>query len=218
MSTNKSYGVLIAGALIALLCAGGGILLGAKYAGPGGSSFGATDVSFVTQPDFSEGLRAGYSRQFTISRTGAITSSGAITSTGNFTTTGTITGREPAIAGAGTTTLTTAQTNGVIYIGTGGLYTLPATASSAGVTYRFVIASAITADAVISSAGAASGDDIEGSLIVAGAVVDCAAVDVITFVSDGEDLGDYVELRSNGTKWYIGASNGLTASKLTCSG
>jgi hypothetical protein len=95
------------------------------------------------------------------------------------------------------------------------VYTLPAVASSAGVTLKFVIATAFdTANVVIDSA---EGDNIEGSLIVAGAVVDCDAEDQIDFVHDGENLGDYVELRSNGVNWFIGDSGALTGSKLTCS-
>jgi hypothetical protein len=62
----------------------------------------------------------------------------------------------------------------------------------------------------------AEGDNIEGTLIVAGAVVDCNAVDQIDFVNDGENLGDYVEIRSDGTKWFIGDSGVLTGSKMTC--
>jgi hypothetical protein len=93
-------------------------------------------------------------------------------------------------------------------------YTLPATSTSAGVVFRFVVAGSLTGDArIVTSDG---GNDIEGALIVAGAVVDCDAEDTITFVSDGENLGDFVELRSNGTDWFIGASGALTGSKLTC--
>lgn len=94
-------------------------------------------------------------------------------------------------------------------------YYLPATSSASGLTYRFVVGGALTGDLVIKSNGGAN--VIEGTLIVAGAVVDCDAEDTITFVSDGENIGDYVELYSDGTYWYIGDSGALTASKLTCS-
>lgn len=115
------------------------------------------------------------------------------------------------------TTLTVAQSGSIINMGTAGLdVTLPAVASSNGVHYRFVVsANFATTDMTVVSA---EGDNIEGSLIVAGAVVDCAANDKITVVNDGEDIGDYFDLYSNGTTWFIGASNGLTASKLTCTG
>lgn len=114
------------------------------------------------------------------------------------------------------TTLTTEDSNKTVYVDTtGAAYTLPAVASSNGVVIRFVVGAAFSTNAVITSA---EGDNIEGALIVAGAVVDCDANDVITFVADGENLGDFVEIRSNGSKWFIGASGALTASKLTCTG
>ena len=110
--------------------------------------------------------------------------------------------------------ITSVESGTTYYISTtGASYTLPAVATAAGDVYRFVIGAAFSTDAVITSA---EGDNIEGALIVAGAVVDCDAEDFITFVADGENLGDFVELRSNGTSWFIGASGALTGSKLTC--
>jgi hypothetical protein len=97
---------------------------------------------------------------------------------------------------------------------TGSVLTLPPVARAAGVFYKFIIKGAFaTSNFVIDSA---EGDNIEGTLIVAGAVVDCDAEDQIDFVNDGENLGDYVEISSDGTKWFIGDSGALTGSKLTC--
>jgi hypothetical protein len=111
-------------------------------------------------------------------------------------------------------TLTVAESNTTYYVsGAAATSTLPAVASSANTIFRFVVGAALTGDHIIASA---EGDNLEGSLIVAGAVVDCNAVDRMTFVSDGENLGDYVEVRSNGTNWFITTSNALTAAKLTC--
>lgn len=126
--------------------------------------------------------------------------------------------REPATTLTSTTTLTVAQSGTTFYIdvATGTTITLPVATSSAGVVYKFVIADTfVNADVVITSA---EGDNIEGSIIVAGAVVDCDAADSLTFVNDGENIGDFVELRSNGDKWFPGASGALTSAKLTCSG
>ena len=92
--------------------------------------------------------------------------------------------------------------------------TLPAVATATSTVYRFAISAAISADVHIVSA---EGDNIEGSMIVAGAVVDCDAEDRISFIGDGENLGDFVEVRSDGQKWFITQSNALTAAKLTCS-
>lgn len=95
----------------------------------------------------------------------------------------------------------------------GTTWILPAVTNT-GSNFRWVVGGALdTANVVIDSA---EGDNIEGTLIVAGAVVDCAAEDQINLVIDGENVGDYVEVRSNGTNWLIGDSGVLTAAKATC--
>lgn len=94
----------------------------------------------------------------------------------------------------------------------GTTFTLPAV--TAGANFKFVVNGALdSANVVIDSA---EGDNIEGTLIVAGAVVDCAAEDQINFVTDGENIGDYVELYSDGSQWLIGDSGVLTSGKMTC--
>lgn len=96
--------------------------------------------------------------------------------------------------------------------GKGQTVTLPA--AEKGVEVRFIVSDAFaTNNWIIDSA---EGDNIEGTLVVAGAVVDCAAEDQINLVADGENLGDYVELYSDGTNWYIMDSGVLTAAKMTC--
>ena len=98
----------------------------------------------------------------------------------------------------------------------GATTTLPAVAAATGTVLRWVIATAIaTNDFTIVSP---EGDNIEGSMIVAGAVVDCNANDKIKFVVSAENLGDAVELRSDGQKWFVTDSNALTAGALTCDG
>lgn len=112
-------------------------------------------------------------------------------------------------------TITLAESGKTFYLsGATSTQTLPATSTAAGAVYKFVVAGSVTGDITIVTNG--SGNEIEGTLIVAGAVVDCDAEDTITIVSDGENVGDFVELRSNGSKWFIGASGALTASKMTC--
>ena len=144
-----------------------------------------------------------------------INGSGAFTGTVSGTLTGSL--KEPQVTPAASTTLTVAQSGSTFNLGTAGVnLTLPAVASSAGVKYKFVISAAYATDNI--TVTSAEGDNIEGSLLVAGAVVDCDASDVITSVADGENLGDFWEIFSNGTKWFIGQSGALTGSKLTCTG
>lgn len=124
---------------------------------------------------------------------------------------------EKSEAVTGANTLTASESGTTFYWTTsGGTTTLPAVATATGTVYRFVVGSALaTTNAQISSA---EGDNIEGSMIVAGAVVDCDAVDRIYVLIDGENIGDFVELRSNGQKWYVTQSNALTSGKLLCDG
>lgn len=133
---------------------------------------------------------------------------------------GALTGRAKTTTVAGTATATTSTLtiadNGTTFIisGTGTTFTLPAVTASDGVNFKFVAGGALdTLNAIIDSA---EGDNIEGTLIVAGAVVDCDAEDQINFVVDGENIGDYVEIFSDGSQWLIGDSGVLTTAKMTC--
>jgi len=109
----------------------------------------------------------------------------------------------PVITYTADTTLTAAQTGAIIDMGTAGLdLTLPAPTAAAGVHYRFVVSAAFATTNMTIVAGTA--DTIEGSLIVAGAVVDCTANDLITIVATSEDIGDFVDV--------------LAASNTTCTG
>ncbi len=137
--------------------------------------------------------------------TGSLTASGAITGLDYLSTVSTR---------VASTTLTNADSGKTFILTTTTEFVLPSTSTSAGVHYKFVIGSAITANATIRTSDL--GNNIEGTLIVAGAVVDCASEDMITFVADGENVGDYVELWSNGTYWFIGDSGVLTSGKMTC--
>jgi hypothetical protein len=130
---------------------------------------------------------------------------------------GTMTALEMSEVITADNTITLAESGTTYYVSTNvSTSTLPAVATATGTVYRFVIAGAIaTNDFRVVSA---EGDNIEGSLIVAGAVVDCDAADRINFVTDGENIGDFVEVRSDGQKWFVTQSNVLTTGKLTCSG
>jgi hypothetical protein len=122
-------------------------------------------------------------------------------------------GLDTTTALTGATTITADQSGTTFVIsGTGATYTLPAVTND-GFKARFVIGGAFSTNAVIDSA---EGDNVEGTLIVAGAVVDCASVDQINFVADGENIGDFVDVYSDGTQWLIGASGVLTSAKATC--
>ena len=157
--------------------------------------------------EFGAGLKAGTTNQFVVSSVGAITTSGTISS------------KELTSTLTADTTATVAQTGTTFYIGTAAVdLTLPAATASAGVVYRVVISAnfaTTSATLVLGPAGSAANDLGEGVLDVAGAVVLCAAEDTITFVNTAELIGDYVELRSNGVKWFISGQAGTTGA-ITC--
>lgn len=115
------------------------------------------------------------------------------------------------------TTTLLVNDSGTTYLlsGSGTTITLPI-ASTSGLVYRFIVNGDIdTASTTISSY---YGDNIEGSLIVAGAVVDCDATDSVYFSGALENIGDYIELTSTGAYWAITGSGVLTAVSSSCSG
>lgn len=125
--------------------------------------------------------------------------------------------RTPVYAPGADATLTLAQSGSIIAMNTAGQdITLPPASEAIGANYNFVVTAAVATTNMTIVADPA--DTFEGSLIVAGAVVTCDAGDVLTFVIDGENIGDYVEVYSDGTSWLVGDSGVLTAAKLTCSG
>ena len=88
-------------------------------------------------------------------------------------------------------------------------YELPASAGvtvtlqavSSGLNFRFVVANAFdTSNYIIDSA---EGDNIDGNLIVNGAAVAASGEDQINFVASAESVGDFIDIWSDGAKWYV---------------
>lgn len=190
MTALKSIGLVVAGVIVGLLfsVAKGDNNLGGVY----------NQVS----NHFISGLYGGDTNQFRVDADGNITTTGTLTGTRDVTT--------PVSAA---TTITASQSGSTFVIGTtGAVYTLPAVTND-GFTAKFVVGSAFTTDAQIKTA---EGDNLSGTLIVAGAVVDCRDEDYVNFIADGEAIGDTVEVFSDGTQWLIRDSNVLTTAKATC--
>lgn len=98
-------------------------------------------------------------------------------------------------------TLTYEESNGQHYIldsGTGVVITLPK--ATQGWKCRFTIGKLFTTDYVITAAATGT---LEGSLIAAGAVVDCAAKDTLTIQDGVENLGDFYDFWSDGTSIFV---------------
>lgn len=112
--------------------------------------------------------------------------------------------KTPVGAEVGTNTLTINESGKLVVLnhGTEFTTTLPAVSTASGVTYRIVLA--VSPDTGVMDIKTDSGENkIYGVAIVNGAVIPAAAEDTITFTSSAALIGDWVELTSDGTNWYV---------------
>lgn len=103
------------------------------------------------------------------------------------------------------------QDNGKTFMldgGTGVAITLPLPKS--GQHYKFVVGATFTTDYVIT----ATSGIMEGCILEAGAVQTVAAATTLTLEDGTENIGDYIEMFSDGTYWYV-SGNFLTAVSIT---
>ncbi len=91
-----------------------------------------------------------------------------------------------------------------------GTITLPAVTNT-GFHCRVKVGFNLTTNGVLASA---EGGNMEGCLTVAGAVVDVAAAGQVNFVQTADNIGDEVEVISDGTYWHVRGS-ALTTGALT---
>jgi hypothetical protein len=95
--------------------------------------------------------------------------------------------------------------------GTGYTMTLPA--PTAGWKSKFIVSAAFSTDFVVQSP-ADNRDTINGGVMVNGAIVEADAVDRVTFEDDAESVGDYIEIHSDGTSYFLWG-NGNAASSIS---
>jgi len=95
--------------------------------------------------------------------------------------------------------------------GTGYTVTLPA--PSAGWKAKFVVSAAFSTDCVVQSP-ASNRDTINGGIIVNGAIVEADAVDRVTFEDGAESIGDFIEIHSDGTSYFV-FGNGNASSSIS---
>lgn len=116
----------------------------------------------------------------------------------------------------GATTLVAADNGKLMSLNAaaGAAITLPAVANT-GWTARFVVSTVFaTSDWVVSSA---EGDNIEGCLNIASTLTTVDAADSFTFELGAENIGDFVDVISDGTSWLV-YGVGLSASSLSSTG
>lgn len=117
----------------------------------------------------------------------------------------------------GTDVLTASQCGSTIFLNSATEYqtTLPAlSTTAAGCEFTFIVKAAAAAANYTIITGNTTENKIYGSMEVAGAVVACADEDTITLV-DGNAVGDWVRVMSDGTNWYLSGST-VTSAKATC--
>ncbi len=109
-------------------------------------------------------------------------------------------------------TLTGADSGKTFLIsGTGYTVTLPAV--SAGLKFKFVVSAAFSTDTVVQTPSD-NRDVLNGGVIVNGAIVEADAVDKVTFEDGAESIGDFVEISSDGTNYFL-FGNGNASSSIT---
>jgi hypothetical protein len=103
--------------------------------------------------------------------------------------------------------LTAAQSGFNVWLNAAAGFAITLPAPAAGLNYRFTTAAAFatTNFTVVTASGA---DILFGSADVNSTLVGCAAQDTINFVSTAETKGDFVEVWSDGTGWFV---NGVAA-------
>jgi len=113
-----------------------------------------------------------------------------------------------------TTTLTSASDNYQLLPASANATTITLPAATDGLRFEFLVTGALTGGFV--AIDSAEGDNINGILMVNDADVACVDEDQINIVTDGEVVGDRVEIISDGTGWYILDSDGDASEKITC--
>ena len=113
----------------------------------------------------------------------------------------------------GAVTLTAEDSGKVLILkaSAGAQITLPAVATSAGLRFKFIVGQLFaTTDWTVK----ALSNVIEGSVLVNGAHVAGVDENTISFVASAESVGDFAELVSDGTNWYVNGS-GVSAGSIT---
>lgn len=144
--------------------------------------------------------------------TNTLTMSGAVSHSGLTTMSGGVVYDASSISA--TTTLTSASDNVQLLPASSAMTTITLPAVADGLRFKFVVMGALTGSEVLIDS--AEGDNISGSVFVNDALVACDAEDQVNIITDGEVIGDYVELISDGAGWHIIESRSEAAGKMTC--
>jgi hypothetical protein len=107
------------------------------------------------------------------------------------------------------TTLTAAQSGSLVVLSQAAGYAVTLPSPAAGLNYRFVVQALFgTTDWVITSAAA----DMYGTVMEAGVLQAVAGATTINLELGADTIGDYIDVYSDGTYWYVAGSTAQAAS------
>ena len=134
-----------------------------------------------------------------------LTVTGATTLTGAVTVSSTLSYRNLVEDVTATNVITAAESGSVFILNSGTEFVSTLPAHAAGLNFRFIIGAA-PSGASYTVVTASSTNTIQGLAEVAGAVVAAVDEDTITFTDGAAAIGDWVEVVSDGTNWYVSGS------------
>lgn len=107
------------------------------------------------------------------------------------------------------TTLTASQSGSLVLLDAAAGYAVTLPSPAAGLSFRFVVKSLFaTTDWVITSASA----NMYGTIMEAGALQAVAGATTINLELGADTIGDYIDVYSDGTNWYVAGSTAQAAS------
>jgi hypothetical protein len=107
-----------------------------------------------------------------------------------------------------TNVITAAESGTTFFLNLAGGFTSTLPAPAAGLYYKFVVTTAPTTAYIITTNGGAN--VIEGSADVLSTRVAAANEDTINFVASTALVGDWVDVVSDGTSWFVRGDSGAT--------
>jgi hypothetical protein len=147
----------------------------------------------------------------TITNTEVVTISGGATITGVTTIVSSLITPSEILVATNNIEITQSGTVFILNHATEFASTLPTVASSAGVTFRFIVGVAPDTGSFTILTDSLE-DKLQGVVTVDGASIGCVAQDTITFTASAALVGDWIELTSDGVFWYLsGAGDAATA-------
>jgi len=165
--------------------------------------------TFILCEDNSSGAAANGDDMFKVSSGGAVTAAGNINANGNIVGDG-----ATLISGASFLLETVAATNAIAAAEAGSVFvlshatefvsTLPAVGEcTAGTSFKFIVGAAPVDASYTIVTGNSLENTIYGLVNVNGSMVQGAAEDTITLADGNAAIGDWVEVTTDGTRWYV---------------